>query len=238
MELIYPFGHIFLVLLELFLLFISIRLCSRSLSVAMIVLSLVLISISYDNLILGSGNFIGEGQLLKTLNMVRFLVHFLAVPLFIVVGVELAHRAGANWANTTWRSLSWVLAIAVASFSIVNQFIGLELVPLKFMGVLRYISSNPQNIPISTIIINIFVLLVGIGLWIRIQCRWVFIGSLISLIGNAIPSSIVGTLVGSTSEFLMALSLILTEKITQNNYISIKQDNNKIYQTTNLNSPL
>ncbi|NEP51806.1 MAG: hypothetical protein F6K65_24645, partial [Moorea sp. SIO3C2] len=39
--------------------------------------------------------------------------------------------------------------------------------------------------------------------------------TLVALIGNAVPISRVGTLVGSASEFVMALSLLLTERRTQ-----------------------
>ncbi len=177
----------------------------------MIVLPIVLVSTIYDNLILWSGRFIGQGELLETLSQIRYLLHYLVVPLFIVVAIELAYRSEAKWANQFLRVSSWLLAFGLAGFDVVRNFIGLELKPEIFANVLRYVSIEPK-IPIITIIVNIFVLLVGIGIWVRTKnWRWLFIGALIGLIGNALPSAQVGTLPGSASECVLALSLLLTQ---------------------------
>jgi hypothetical protein len=211
----YPFLHLIISLSEWILLGLSIRLCRNSFSVAMIVLPIVLASISYDNLILGSGNIIGVGELLKNLSVLRFLLHYCAVPFFVVIGVELAHRAGAKWANPLARTSSWFIAIGLACIDIFTKFINLNLEPVEFLGVLRYINVNPSGVPIITIIVTFFVILIGIGLWARIKWPWLFIGAIVSLIGNIIPISIVGTIIGGMSEFCIAFSLLLTEKQTQ-----------------------
>jgi len=127
------------------------------------------------------------------------------------VAVELAHSAGAGWANKLVRVLSWLVAFAIAAFDITQHFVGLELVPATFAGVLRYVPSNP-DIPISTIVVNVFVLLVAIGIWIRTKnWPWLFVGTLIGLLGNALPSQQFGPLPGSAAECLLALSLLLTQ---------------------------
>jgi hypothetical protein len=69
--------------------------------------------------------------------------------------------------------------------------------------------------PIITIVVNLFVLLIGIGIWFRLKWPWLFVGTLVSLIGNAMPSYAVGTLAGSCSELVIAISLLLTEERTQ-----------------------
>ncbi|GAA6621769.1 hypothetical protein [Scytonema sp. NUACC26] len=212
MLIIYPLAYISLTLTEWVLVGWSIRLWQQSTSLATIVLPIVLASLSYDNLILSIGSLIGEGEVLKTLSMVRFLLHYLVVPLFIVIGVELAHRAGASWANNVVRVLSWVIALGLAAIDVSTNYIGLELVPVQFAGILRYRVANLSGVPIITIVVNLFVLLISIGIWIRLKWSWLFVGTLISLVGNAIPSSLVGTLAGSASEFLMAISLLLTEE--------------------------
>ncbi|NET24724.1 hypothetical protein [Okeania sp. SIO1I7] len=166
----------------------------------MIVLPIVLISSIYDNLILFSGKFIGEGELLENLSQIRYLLHYLTVPLLIVVAIELAFASGAQWANKFVRVSSWLLAFGLAGYDIIKNYLGLELKPEIFAGVLRYVPVN-ANIPIITIIINVFVLLVGIGIWVRTEnWRWLFIGSLISLLVNALPSVQVGPLPGNVAE--------------------------------------
>lgn len=214
MPIIYPLTHLSLAFSECVLISWAIYRWRQSTSLAMIILPIVLASISYDNFILSIGSLIGEGEVLKTLSTIRFFLHYLVVPLFIVIGVELAHRAGAGWANNVVRILSWVIALGLAAIDVASNYIGLELVPVQFMGILRYHVANSSGLPIITIVVNLFVLLIGIGIWIRQKWWWLFVGTLVALVGNAIPSSLVGTLAGSTSEFLMAISLLLTEEIS------------------------
>ncbi|MBE8998887.1 hypothetical protein IQ274_11870 [Nostoc sp. LEGE 12447] len=215
MSIIYPLTHLSLALIEWVLIGRAIRLWQQSTSFAMIVLPIVLLSISYDNLILSIGSFIGAGELLKTLSMLRFLLHYLVVPLFIVIGVELAHRGGAGWANGVMRVLSAIVALGLAAIDIATHYIGLELVPIEFAGILRYHVANLSGPPIITIVVNIFVLLIGIGIWFRLKWPWLFLGTLVSFFGNALPSDVVGTLAGSASEFVMAIGLLLTEDFSQ-----------------------
>jgi hypothetical protein len=214
---IYPLGHLILGIAELLLLGWSIRLWFQSKSVAMIVLPIILLGIGYDNLLLATGTLIGEGELLKSLSQVRFLVHHLVVPFLIVVGVELAQRIEAVWANNLTRSLAWIISLSLGVIDIFNRYIGAKLEPIYFAGVLRYTASPIQGLPIIAIAVTLFLLLIGIGIWIRSENRWLwlFVGTLVALVGNAFPPSQVGTLPGSFSEFVMILALILTEQHTQ-----------------------
>ncbi|MGB3192345.1 MAG: hypothetical protein WBB43_23305 [Limnoraphis sp.] len=212
---IYPLGHLSIALMEWVLLDWGIRLWRQSSIVAIIVLPLLLASTSYDNLILAMGNLIGTGDLLKSLSMIRFLLHYLIVPLFIVIGVELAHRAGAAWATTIVRVLSWVIAFVLAGVDVITNYIKLEIEPTSFAGIWRYTPTNLSSPPIITIVVSLFMVLIGIGIWIRLKWSWLFVGALIALIGNALPSSLVGNLPASASELIMAFSLLLTEQQVQ-----------------------
>lgn len=208
---LYPYGHLAVAIIEIILLLFAYPFFRLSQNQAMIVLPIVLVSTIYDNIILWTGRWIGEGELLETLSQVRFLLHYLAVPLLIVVAIELAHQSEAKWATQWLRVSSWLLAFGLGGYDVIKNFIGLKLQPDLFANVLRYIPVQAQ-IPIITIIINIFVLAVGIGIWVRTKnWRWLFIGALISFVGNAFPTAQVGTLPGSTSECLLSLSLLLTQ---------------------------
>jgi hypothetical protein len=214
---IYPVGHLVVAIAELLLVSWSVRLWLQSHSVAMIVLPIILLGISYDNWLLAAGTLIGEGDLLQFLSKIRFLVHHLVVPFLIVVGVELAHRTQAAWANNFTRSLSWIISLSLGIFDIFNRYIGVDLEPISFAGVLRYTASPIKGVPIIAIVVTLFVLLIGIGIWIRSEYKWfwLFIGTLVAFVGNALPLSQVGTLPGSLSEFFMTLTLLLTEEYTQ-----------------------
>lgn len=213
---LYPLGHLLLAIAELFLIGWSIRLWLKSNSLAIIILPIILISISYDNLVLAAGSLIGEGELLQFLSQIRFLVHYLCLPFLIVVGVELANRAGAGWVIPPVRWLAWILAIILGIVDILNRYIALELKPVYFAGMLRY-TTPATTPPIITIVVTLFVLLIGVGFWVRTQgkWKWLFFGTLIGLVGNALPIAQFGTLPGSGAEFVMTLALLLTEQYAQ-----------------------
>jgi hypothetical protein len=207
----YPSVHLLLALMEWGLLAISIRLSLRSPSLSIILLPILLLNLSYDNLVLGLGHGFGTGETLKALSYLRFLLHLITVPGFVILGVELAHQAGAKWASKPIRLASWGLAIALAQIGIAKSFIGLNLSPVDFLGVLRYTNLQPHGMPWITILVNVFVLAIGLGLWFRLRWQWLFWGALVSLIGNAVPSAVVGTLLSSGSECLFAIALVSTE---------------------------
>ncbi len=214
----YPLGHLILAIIEVVLLIFAYPFFRLSGNLAMITLPFVLLSTIYDNVILFNGRFIGEGNLLENLSQGRYFLHYAIVPLLIVVAIELAFASKASWANKVVRVLSWLLALGITGYDLVTRFIGLELKPETFAGVLRYVPNIPpgasivQTIPISTILINIFVLLIALGIWRRTpNWPWLFVGSTIALIGNALPSADFGTLPGSASECFLALGLLLTQ---------------------------
>ncbi|NEQ98596.1 MAG: hypothetical protein F6K30_18055 [Cyanothece sp. SIO2G6] len=217
LERIYPLGHLAVAIVELIILLFAYPFFRLSKNWAMIVLPVVLVALIYDNSILFSGKFIGAGELLENLSQIRYLLHYLTVPLFIVVAIELAYASAAKWANKFVRVSSWILAFGLAGYDVIKNYLGLELKLETFAGILRYVPVN-ANIPIITIIINVFVLLVGIGIWVRTgNWRWLFIGAFISLLGNALPMAKVGTLPGSVSESILALSLLLTQYHLEDN---------------------
>lgn len=207
---LYPIAHISIAVAGWFTLNWSIKLWksarnlesaeTKATSLATLVLPVLLASISYDNFVLGAGQYIGTGAALENLSMVRFLAHYIVVPFFIAVGVEIAHEAGAKWANKGVRILSWVVAAGLAIADVFINYVGLVLEPTTFHGILRYSAANLTSPPFVTIAVNVFMLLIAIGVWLRLKWSWLFVGSLIAFLGNAIPSDIVGTLPGSLSE--------------------------------------
>ncbi len=229
---IYQLGHLLLAIAELVLVGWSIRLWRQSNNLAIILLQIVLASLIYDNFVLAAGALLGTGELLMYLNKIRFLVHYLFLPLLIVVGVDLANRAGAAWATPLTQRLSWVLAFCLGILDVLNQYVGLTLEQTSFAGMIRYTGSN-IGIPIITIAVSFFVLLIGIGIRVRSKGKlpWLFIGTLVAFLGNALPSSVFGSLPASLSEFLMTLSLLVTQS-----YMSISPSNELANKTLAIES--
>ena len=61
-------------------------------------LVLALVGLTYDNLAVGIGRFVGEGALLESINLPRYVIHAMITPLLIMVGLQFARNAGVSWA--------------------------------------------------------------------------------------------------------------------------------------------
>lgn len=204
--------HLIYTLAHFGLLVWGIHLFQQSSNIGTILLLVVLAGLIYDNLIISLGNWIGEGELLESLNRLRFLFHTLFTPLLVVVAVELAHNAGVMWlSNSIVRYLAWAIALIMIGLEFGNKFLELKLVSNTFAGTLRYIEAESGSLPIAAILTIVLVALVGISIWQTLHCPWVFAGALIMLFGSAIPTRIVGPVVGSGVEIVLALSLLVIQ---------------------------
>lgn len=214
---IYPVGHFLLGITELLLIGWSIRLWQNSKVLAIAILPLLLLSTTYDNLVLAFGSWLGEGKLLYDLTQIRFLLHYLVLPFLMVVGLEFCYRIGLFAIAPTVRKLSWVIAIGLGFLDYFKSYLNLSLVPTEFLGVLRYTQWQPGHPPIVAISVNLFLLMISITVCLRFKQKGfcLFWGALICLLGNAIPISEVGTLVGSASELALSIGLLLTEQYLQ-----------------------
>lgn len=176
-------------------------------------LALVLTGMTYDNFIISIGRFIEQGALLESLNRLRFLLHNLFVPLLVVVAVKLASNAGVVWVNNpTVYYGCWVIALGLITFGLVNDFVGLELVPITFAGSLRY-KPKSCGLPMLPILTALLVAVMGFFIWREINWPWMLVGTLVMFSGNALPTRIFGTLISSAVDFVFISALLATQLI-------------------------
>lgn len=224
-ESIYPWGHIFIAIAEIALLIWVLQLWQQSKSFNLLLLAILIIALVYDNGVLAMGAKLSPGALLEQLNRYRYYLHEVSVPLLLVVGVEQANRAGAGWAVPLVRSFSLLLAILLGIAGI-TTVMGIPLQPIAFAGIFRYVPEGVISPPFVTIAVSIFVIAIGISIWVRSERRWpsLFLGATIVFVGNSLPLSTVGTLPGSTSEFPLCLSLVSTEHYLERCFPDFKRD--------------
>lgn len=197
----YTFAH-------LGLLVWGIHLFQQSSNIGTILLLVLLVGLVYDNLIISLGSLIGEGRLLESLNRLRFLFHTLFTPLLLVIAIELAKHAGVTWIGSPIvRCMAWMIALVLIGFEF-WKFLALKLVSATFAGTLRYKEAESSSLPIGAILTIVLVAVVGISIWQTMQWPWVFWGALIMLFGSAVPTRIVGPVLGSGVEIVLALSLL------------------------------
>ncbi len=191
------------------------RLWRKSGSIYPIFPLIVIAGIIYDNLIIGFGAYIGEGELLKMLNVPRFAIHAFFTPLIMIFGFGVARRCGVGFAQ----SRNWHIAICVFTTLMVLLGIYEELIKMNLVvkiedGTIRY-KNDPSSPPIPAIMTIIVAMILGIFVWVKTKKPWYFLGSLLMFILAPLAPKFVWA--GNLGEIFMNLGGIFGEKTAQEN---------------------
>ncbi|MGI9342452.1 MAG: hypothetical protein ACR2QV_06350 [Gammaproteobacteria bacterium] len=179
----------------------------------------------FDNLTIGLGRFIGEGDLLQGMNAARFVAHFVSLPMgFIAIGA-MAREAGFVWARPKWVMALFCLAATWFIAHDLVQFAAANLYPACFADTLRYttlitahtacmpdaeIGSGKLISPAPAIILSLAVVGFGIYLWHKIGWRWLAILSIASMAFFAVPMEQTGGIVANVGEPLFIGAIVAT----------------------------
>ncbi|MFS0726579.1 hypothetical protein [Paenibacillus sp. 1P07SE] len=162
----------------------------------------------WDNVLIGLGRWIGEGALLEHLSLTRFWTHALFTPLLTLVAYDLIVRAGSGWARSTFaRAAAWVFTLALVVLELLYETIGTSLEAVYEYGALRYTAADSSGPPIMVILVLIPLFTAGIVLWRRRKSPWLFIGTLLMLVGSAIELPIESSAATNVFELLLMTSL-------------------------------
>ena len=153
---------------------------SKRLSYALLLL-IVLAGLTYDVLIIWLGRFIGEGDLLQTLNAGRFIIHGLATPTMIIFGFGVLRRAGVGWAQSrTNHIIICLFATLLIGLGVYEDIIELDLHLRTVFDTLRYVNEGGlPGPPIPSILTIIFLIGAGVSLWRHTGWKWLAVGSIL-----------------------------------------------------------
>lgn len=178
----------------------------------------------YDCLVIGSGRFIGAGDLLYALNLPRYWIHFLLGPLWIIAVGSYARQAGFAPARRPW----FIGALcALATYFIVRDglhALRLDLHPACFADTVRYAESvapnalcspadpvvAPGSPPIAAIATTFAVLGLGLALGLRRHWWWLFASAVAMLAVSALPPAEVGPVFSNFGEILIVAGMVAT----------------------------
>ena len=178
------------------------------------VIYIVILPLIYDNLLLATGKWIGEGELLESLNFSRFCLHALITPLLVMYSIGTLRESGIEWAKKKWLVLVGILytfGLIVLEFSI--EVIGLELEVVKEYGVVSY--SNVEEAtgpPIMVLLVTLILIVASAILWKKTKWPVFFIGAVVMTIGSAIPINVDSGAVTNAFELFLIFTLIWTKR--------------------------
>lgn len=178
------------------------------------VIYIVILPLIYDNLLLPTGKWIGEGELLESLNFSRFCLHALLTPLLVMYSIGTLRESGIEWAKKKWLVILGILytvGLIVLEFSI--EVMGLELEVVKEYGAISY--SNVEEAtgpPIMVLLVTLMLIVASAILWKKTKWPVFFIGAVVMTIGSAIPINIDSGAVTNAFELILIFTLIWTKR--------------------------
>ncbi|WJH29127.1 hypothetical protein N6H13_30335 [Paenibacillus sp. CC-CFT742] len=172
----------------------------------------VLFSLAYDNGIIAAGRFIGEGELLKGLSSVRFWLHAFATPTLVLVGYYILRSSQVKFSKHIITHIAaWVITVGLIIYQISSTLQEVKsLIPIQEYGVLRYTSESLAGPPFMVIIVGFLLLLIGIIVLVKQKWVWLFVGTLLLFVGQALPIPVASTAVTNIFELILMVSIWIT----------------------------
>lgn len=177
----------------------------------LIILILVITAITYDNLIVSIGRWIGQGETLLNLSQPRFIGHVLLTPLSIVAAFSFCFQTSLGWSTSLIAvTIVWTLVSSLIAAEILTYYKKFEPKAVWFQGTLRYTNSAYKMLPIPSIITTVLVGIIGLLIWQQLDSPWLLISSVVMFIGGAIPQCLAGPIVCSGVEVVLIMGFCMT----------------------------
>ena len=178
----------------------------------------------YDNLRIGTGRFIGQGELLEAMTVPAFIWHWTMLPLLVIAAGIIARRAGLGWAQSKFSMGAFCVVASVLIALDVPKIFDFDLYPTCVADTVRYSTNvgpdalcSPDDQVVTggpgaalvAIVTNIIVLIVGIALWIQRGWKWLALGAgAMFIAAGAFAGSHWSLPIANFGEILITVSLI------------------------------
>lgn len=216
--------YLLIAVIDIAVLVWALRLYQQYPSRALMLVTVPLYLMWFDNLTIGLGGTLGEGPLLLGMNTVRFLAHYILLPFSIIAIGSMARQAGFKWAQPKIVMAAFCLLAAYFMVHDLWRFYNATFYHSCFADTLRYTTHiaeytvcSPDDIvgtgqriaPVPAITLNNMMLVFGLYLWWKIGYKWLFLGVLASTAFFAVPYSSTGGVVGNFGEPVISVVILL-----------------------------
>lgn len=173
---------------------------------------LVVAGLVYDNTVLAMGAHIGQGALLEGLNLGRYWVHAVVTPLLVVFAWHVVARTGAGWARSWWATLGAVVAAVALMALELTHVVSIDVEAEHEYGVLSYSSSGTAGgPPLMVLFVTLALLVAGTVMWRRQTWAWLLVGTLLMVVGAAVPIPVNSGAVTNAFELILLTSILATK---------------------------
>ncbi|OCA85714.1 hypothetical protein A8F94_12630 [Bacillus sp. FJAT-27225] len=177
-------------------------------------LFLVTAGLIYDNAILASGSWIGKGETLENMNLVRYWLHGLFTPTLVLFAWTAMKRAGVRWIK---QKPSFLIAVAITVILIVLELaaetVGIRLKPDTEYGVLSYEPAEQNSgPPMMVMAVSLILLFSSLAVWKKQGWKWMAIGVILMGLGSAIPIPVDSNAAVNGFELILLTSLWATKR--------------------------
>ena len=175
-----------------------------------IFLLLVMIGLIYDNGIIALGRFIGEGNLLQNLNIVRFLWHALFTPTLIIFGYQICKQLNFSWTHKSYFRIGFIfLTISLIIYELATSMRGNNLEPKWNHGVIIYQAGN-HSFPFMILIVTMVLFIISILLIKKCHSYILFYGIVLMGLGSIISNWMDYPPLMNILEFFLIYTLVKT----------------------------
>ncbi|MFD1363277.1 hypothetical protein [Lentibacillus salinarum] len=174
---------------------------------------LVLVGLIFDNTVVAVGRFVGEGDLLEILNLLRYWIHAFFTPTLVLFSLGVLRSAGIKGLNNKFAFYGTVLFTSILIvLEVLTEIRGLKLKLEGECGVLRYVPIETESgPPLMILLVTLVLVISGILLWKLDGWIWMFIGVTIMTLGSAVPVPVNSSAIINGFELILTISLVATK---------------------------
>jgi hypothetical protein len=221
---LFSIGYLLIAVIDFAVLLWALKLYKAYPSRALFLATLPLTLMWYDNLTIGLGSTIGEGTLLMGMNTVRFIAHYVLLPMTIIAVGSMARQTGYAWAQSKFVIGAFCMLATYFMVDDLWRFSQATFYPSCFADTLRYtthiaaytvcsaadvVGTGTRIGPIPAITLSNLLILFGAYLWWKIGYKWLCLGSLFATAFFAVPFGATGGIVGNVGEPIISVVILL-----------------------------
>ena len=170
---------------------------------------LVTAALVYDNTMLAFGSVIGEGDVLRTLSVPRYIGHAMFTPMLILFAFGCARRFGIARFGRREAATGWGVVVFLAIvYGVFEGLVLLELAPSFENGLVSYSNVGGEGPPLSEIATVSCLLVLGGAIARYGRSHAMFLGSAVMFVIAAFWAS--QPVIANTGELIFLSGIILT----------------------------